>query len=128
VTAPDVHLDSQSLCSKWGFSDGDMPDDLYDWCEDEGIAYVDLDWHTALRRLVREHLLPALAEHHSVEVYDIETNHNPIRASIIDGQEIDDTAGVDEAPELTPDSVTVPGEVVAAVVREVSAAGGVPSG
>lgn len=61
MSAPDVYLDSQGLCSKWGFGDGDMPDTVWDWIDEVGISYADLDWHAALRRLVREHLLREVA-------------------------------------------------------------------
>jgi hypothetical protein len=113
---PDLVLDSQSLCSKWGFGDGDDPDWLWDYCQEFGLDLFTVDWHVVLRRLVRAHLLPALAEHHEVEVYDIDTNHNPIRAGRIDGREVDDGAGAASAPPLTPDSVSVPGRVVVAEV------------
>ena len=56
-----------------------------------------------------------LAEHHEIEVYHIETQHNPIRASRIDGQEIDARRG--PVPALTPEQVTVPAEAVVALLR-----------
>jgi hypothetical protein len=116
TASTELTLFSDGLCSKWGFNDGDMPDDVWDWCDEHGIDGGSVDWHAVLRKLVREHLLPALAEHHDVEVYHIETHHNPIRASRIDGQEIDAYKG--PAPDLTPEWVTVPAEVVAAVLRD----------
>ena len=89
MSEPSIYLWSDSLQSKWGFGDGDIPDSILDHVGDEvGFA---LDWHAVLRKLVRKHLLPALEDAgHSVEVYDIETNHNPIRASKIDGVDVDD--------------------------------------
>ena len=116
TASAELTLFSAELCSKWGFNDGDVPDHIWDWCNENGIGRISADWHAVLRRLVREHLLPALAEHHEVEVYDVETNHNPIRASRIDGQEIDDHTG--PTPALTPAWVTVPAEVVAALLRD----------
>lgn len=115
---PDLVLFSHGLCSKWGFSDGEEPEWLWDWCQDHEVDWGAVPWAAVLRQLVREHLVPALAKHHEVEVEDVETNHNPIRATRIDGQEIDDTGDADLHPALTPEWVTVPGDVVVAVVRE----------
>ena len=115
---PDLHLASVDLCSKWGFGDGDEPDWVMDFCEANGRPFASVDWHPILRDLVRRYLLPALAEHHDVEVYDIETIHNPIRARVIDGQAIDDYAAWDAAPTLTPAGVTVPGDEVARLIRQ----------
>jgi hypothetical protein len=116
AAAPEVTLYSNDLCSKWGFNDGDPPDDVVAWCDANGVdLYEVVDWHDVLRTLVREHLLPALAEHHEVEVYHIETQHNPIRASRIDGADFD--VHRDPAPRLTPEQVTVPAEAVIALLR-----------
>lgn len=91
MTEPSVYLWSDSLMSKWGFGDGDMPDDVWDYLDEHGPAEQTVDWHAVLRSLVRTYLLPALQDAgHMVELYDIETIHNPIRASVIDGIEIDD--------------------------------------
>lgn len=117
ATAQNLWLDSASLFSKWGFNDGDEPEWLWDYCQEQGLDWGAVDWRAILRQLVRAYLLPALAECHRVEVEDIETHHNPIRASTIDGQKIDENAGQDTAPQLTPDGVSVPTEVVVAEVR-----------
>jgi hypothetical protein len=109
-------LYADDLCSKWGFNDGDMPEHVMAWCTENGIAWHDVDWHDVLRALVHEHLLPALAEHHEIEVYHIMTQHNPIRASRIDGEDIDAYRG--PAPGLTPQLVTVPAEAVIALLRD----------
>ncbi len=110
---------SWGLLSKFGFSDGDMPDDLEDWLEDRlGIDGArEVPWHTVLEALVREHLLPVLDQ--TVEVVSIETNHNPIRAITVDGVDvIDFWYGDPGRPELTPDCVTVSYETVLAKVLE----------
>lgn len=108
--APDVlRLHSDSLLSKWGFNDGDMPDRVYDYCDANGIGYAELNWTATLIRLVREHLLPALE--HQVDVYEIVTIHNPIRARTVDGVRIDPT-DLDDEVELTPQCVDVPLAVV----------------
>lgn len=115
-------LISDGLLSKFGFNDGDEPDHWLDWCDEQGIDYNarGWDWHTTLRRLVREHLLPRLDQ--QVELTDIDTIHNPIRALTVDGVEID---WYEDYPDgtLTPDSVEVPYDEVLRIAREVSARG-----
>jgi hypothetical protein len=110
---PSLTLSADCLCSKWGFNDGDMPDVLMDyWDELDSVEYARIDWHAALRTLVREHLVPAMeAAGHTVEVYDIETIHNPIRARLIDGVEIDDYDP--QSGEDIDVTVTVPYEAIA---------------
>lgn len=114
---PTLWLHSESLLSKYGFNDGDEPDAWLDWCDEQGIGYddADWDWHATLRRLVREHLLPKLDQH--VDVYDIDTIHNPIRASTVDGVEVDDMRP-EAGPQLTPDSVGVPYSEVLRIARQ----------
>jgi hypothetical protein len=82
-----VVLYASSLLSKWGFRDGDEPDDYLDWLDDQQLPHPE-DWHQILRHLVRTRLLPLIDE--DIKVYDIETNHNPIRASTVNGVDIDD--------------------------------------
>lgn len=71
-------LSARDLASKWGFNDGDMPDELWDLLDliDERM---EVDWHAVLRRVVRARLLPLLSPEVALTVYDIETCHNPIR-------------------------------------------------
>jgi len=83
-----VVLVASSLLSKWGFRDGDEPDEYLDWLDEQQLPHPE-DWHPVLRHLVRTRLLPLIDE--DIEVYDIETNHNPIRAGTVNGVEIDDT-------------------------------------
>jgi hypothetical protein len=78
-------LRADNLLWKGGFEDGDI---LFDWHWDA----IDAPWpylaseHDTLALLVTTHLIPALAAAgHNVEVYRIETIHNPIRASVVDG-------------------------------------------
>jgi hypothetical protein len=47
-----------------------------------------------------------LTEHHEIELYDIETIHNPIRAERVDGVEIDDHE--DNGVVLRPEFVDIP--------------------
>lgn len=111
---PTLWLPSDDLLSKYGFGDGDEPDAFWDWRDEHGIE--DIAWHPTLRRLVREHLLPKLDQR--VEVYDIETIHNPIRADTVDGIEVDHRR--DQGITLTPDGVEVPYSEVLRIARLVN--------
>jgi hypothetical protein len=88
MTAP-IRLDGGGLLSKWGFSDGDL---MIDWAWDnlqvEDAERVSDQHHDLLIDLVRERLVPMLAEW-DVVVVEIPTLHNPIRARKIDGAEVD---------------------------------------
>lgn len=112
---PTLYLASDGLLNKWGFNDGDEPDALLDYCEEHGIPYPTLDgWKTTLRALVRERLVPALDQ--EVELVDVETCHNPIRARTVDGVDVTEhwTRDLPGCPTLTPDGVEIP---IADVVR-----------
>ena len=61
-----VVLFAESLLSKWGFEDGDM------LADDTGVR------HELLVQMVKHHLLPLLQ---GVEVFEIRTCHNPVRAT-----------------------------------------------
>jgi hypothetical protein len=117
---PTLPLWSSGLLSKFGFGDGDEPDAWLDWCDEQGVDYnaPGWDWHATLRRLVREHLVPKLDQR--VELVDIDTAHNPIRAEKVDGVEID---WYRDYPDdlLTPDVVEVPYSEVLRIAREVGA-------
>jgi hypothetical protein len=111
---PMLHLSSSSLLSKYGFDDGAIPEQVLDYLDDHAIAYPD-NWHAILITLVRAHLLPELAKHHTVEVEEIGTHHNPIRAHSVDGAPIDtDLLWMN----LTPESVLVPMSTMAHEVRK----------
>jgi hypothetical protein len=114
---PKLVLWSDGLLSKWGFGDGDEPDAWLDWCDEQGIDYNarGWDWHTTLRRLVREYLAPNLDQR--ADLVDIETIHNPIRATKVDGEEIDWYG--DSPIELTPDHVEIPYSEVLRIARQV---------
>lgn len=90
-------LHAADLASKFGFNDGDEPDDVRDMS-------LDVDWHPVLIWLVRTHLLPLLP---GVEVYEIISIHNPIRAV-----DPDRVRGSDVKVDLTLD------DIVAAVATE----------
>lgn len=106
---PRLLLTSASLLSKWGFNDGDAPDDWLDWCDDQGIDWRELpSWrHGILPALVRRFLLPALDQ--GVTVTEISTSHNPIRAQAVGTQDVEDCwHGDGPAVLLTPEYVEVP--------------------
>lgn len=114
-TAP-LLLHGSCLLSKFGFHDGEILDDW--WWEqcDADPPWPDDREAAILQRLVRTHLLPALeAAGHTTDIYEIESIHNPIRASTFDGHDIDGYADRDH---LTDVAVSVPAaEVLAAVER-----------
>lgn len=115
-------LTSESLLSKCGFNDGDEPEDLLVLLDDVGVLggydyYLpDKVWHNVLCRLVREWLLPRLDQHVEVEVLD--TNHNPIRARTVNGRDVSRLwhRTQEPRPDLTPESVRVPIDVVMAAI------------
>jgi len=97
-------LVSACLLSRFGFNDGDYPEEVYDYLDEVGADYP-AHWGPVLVQLVREHLIPALSEHHCVEFYTVGTSHNPCRADI-DGVRFDHRADNYDV-KLTPESVTV---------------------
>jgi len=113
-------LFTDDLLSKWGFNDGDLPDELDDWLKARGERIG--SWHPVLCAVVRECLLPALDQR--LEVQEIETIHNPIRATVVDGVEVPEGVhyGRMTSPfRLTPARVSVPFETVLAAARRVEA-------
>ncbi len=105
MAEPQLTLFSRCLLSKWGFNDGEAPDQWYDYCEARGVDYSKLDF--PLVQVVRRYLVPKLEQ--AVTVVDIETSHNPIRVETIDGQDVTETwYGRAPAPTLTPEFVDVP--------------------
>lgn len=118
ANVPTLTLFSDELFSKWGFNDGDMPDDVCDHLDEIYPVWPILDWHKILVRLVKEHLLPILEQH--VELVEICTNHNPIRASTVDGV---DVSGLWHSvhygdPLLTPEYVDIPMSVISGMIGE----------
>jgi hypothetical protein len=106
---PKLSLFSRDLLSKWGFNDGDTPDEILDYCDDHGIPYP-ADWHVTLRRLVREYLIPKLDQH--VFTVDINTNHNPIRAAMVDGRDVESEWHRESHTVITPEWVEIPYSLV----------------
>ena len=104
MSEPTITLHSSGLLSRRGFDDGDAPDQWWELLDERGIDQDDCAW--PLAELVRCYLLPELRQHHDIDVYEIDTNHNPIRAQYVDGVEIDVRAANDHIT-LTPASVDV---------------------
>ena len=112
IAPESVTLFAESLLSKWGFHDGDQLDWLYDF----GIT----DDHPVLIEVVKAKLLPALPHH--VEVREISCIHNPIRASKIDGKNVED-AWHDSDFKFNfgkPDFVEVPGAEIVEIAQRIS--------
>ena len=104
-TEPTLTLFSRDLLSKWGFNDGEDPEDWLDWCDNRGIDHNALGFPWAA--IVRQYLVPAIKQ--GITVVDIETSHNPIRVETVDGTDVREAwYGRAEAPPLTPDHVDVP--------------------
>ena len=117
---PALWLGSASLLSKWGFDDGYMPDDYLDWCDAHGHPYPPSEGDL-LVTLVRTRLVPVLDQ--KVDIVEIETSHNPIRAERVDGVDVTECwYNRQPAPELTPDGVYVPYADILAIYREAAVA------
>lgn len=112
------------LLSKWGFGDGDCLDDFLDdngfgdvWSQERGKIPDEAFGfdHRVLIRVVEAYVLPAVREHHDIEIFRVHTIHNPIRASKLDGEDVDNYG---DWQDLTPPSVEVPAEAILAIARE----------
>lgn len=115
----ELTLHATCLLSKWGFGDGDV---LHDWAWDNCDRGFDVNVHEVLRGLVRRFLVPAIEDAgHVVEVYDIETIHNPIRASILNGEPVDDRNTLPRHEKaLDGIDVTIPAETVLSALESVA--------
>ncbi|MBB0229887.1 hypothetical protein [Streptomyces calidiresistens] len=101
--------------SKWGFNDGDDPEEWLGYCEANGMDYNEIEF--PLVELVRRYLLPKIEQ--DVTVVEIETCHNPIRALTVDGVDMRGVwKGRAPEPSLTPDQVTIPMVEVARLALE----------
>jgi hypothetical protein len=106
---------SRDLLSKWGFNDGNDPDEWLDYCEANGL---DLDF--PLEEVVRRYLAPRLEQ--DVTVVHIETCHNPIRAETVNGLDVTEVwFGRATGPTLTPECVDVPLSEALKIAQEVAA-------
>ena len=83
----DFSLDAESLCSKWGFGDGDALDDWW-WDTYDDDSPVNSD--DILHALVVEYLVPRMRDAGWYPVLTrIETNHNAVRAETLNGAPVD---------------------------------------
>lgn len=104
-------LHPTGLLSKWGFADGDTVGDQIvaanDWDRFQELM-SDVDEHAVLVDLVRRFVLPACSAH--IETVRLNTIHNPIRASAVNGRSVDwynhDPSLVAEMD--APDTVVIP--------------------
>ena len=65
------------LLSKWGFCDGDILEDLvFD-------NNIDCDEHELLIKVIKGKVIPEVKD--NIVLYTIGTNHNPIRATEVNG-------------------------------------------
>lgn len=117
---PVLTLFSSGLLSKWGFGDGDVLFDAWwDWCESQGIPYTPIGKHSILCELVETRLVPALDQ--KVETVRISTNHNPIRATTVNGADAEQYwtgEGDGREPRLTPEYIEIPMGEVARIAAE----------
>jgi hypothetical protein len=105
VAEPHLTLFSSSLLSKWGFNDGDDPDDWLDYCDARGVDYNAVAF--PLIPLVHQYLLPKIEQ--KIAVVEIETSHNPIRALTVDDADMVEVWHRRAAePTLTPEYVDIP--------------------
>jgi hypothetical protein len=101
---------TEGLLSKWGFNDGDILDDLlYDH-----FGTFDEDPHELLIKVVRVHILPKLEQ--MVEVHEINTIHNPIRATSVNGVKINVYEGI-HGVSLTPEYVDIDDQHIVNLAR-----------
>lgn len=115
--APPITLFSDGLLSKWGFNDGDAPEAWLDYCDENGIDLPPASWHPILRELVKRYLLPVLDQ--DVTIAYIGTSHNPVRARMVDGTQVEQYWRDHEgAVRLTPECVEIPMAEVARVAAE----------
>lgn len=107
---------ANDLLSKWGFGDGDrLSDFLY---ENNSKFGYKVDTHKLLEELVKRYLLPKIDK--KVEIFYITTNHNPVRAEMIDGKYYQNHYEHDDEDLLGDVSIELTLEEVEAVAKEMS--------
>lgn len=134
MSDPKLMFFTRGLLSKWGFDDGDPFDDVEEWWHNQhgtgpmrhcdcGFFDLGVDARELLCVLVRRLVLPVLDQR--VQVVEIETSHNPIRAEVVDGVPLPEDAWYrvhgPEVPKLTPDCVEIPYSVIVEVAAELRA-------
>jgi len=106
---------TNGLLSKWGFNDGDQ---LWDFCYDlEDRDGIKVHAHPLLIEVVKRRIVPALDQ--SVSLSTIQTIHNPIRATEVDGRDVTAAHYDPDYPDLlTPDVIEVADDDILAIARE----------
>lgn len=101
-------LRAASLASKWGFGDGDgLEEYMYD-LQDAGLIDRVPDRDKFLFAAVQRFLVPELVRHGvRAEIVCIGSNHNPVRADTVNGEEVDHFAAA-VLPALEGIEVVVP--------------------
>lgn len=108
---------ANDLLSKWGFGDGDrLGDFMY---ENNSKFEYKVNDHKLLEELVKRYLLPKLEK--KVEIFYIETIHNPVRAEMIDGKYYQNHYEHDDEDLLGDVSVELSLEEIEAVAKEMVA-------
>lgn len=107
---------TDDLLSKWGFGDGDALE--YFFGDDAEISEMlsEIDEHEALTKIVKEFVIPHISQTLTIEV--LPTNHNPVRASTVDGVRVDYRAGPNQTIKLTPEKIAVPVSDVIGVIND----------
>lgn len=109
---------TNDLLSKWGFGDGDM---LTDLLEDNGLDMpYDMERmrydHMVLVEVVKTYVVPPIKE--TVVVIEYNTNHNPIRASEVNGKDVD-WFKYNEGIRLSPETVEVDDAEILTIARRI---------
>jgi hypothetical protein len=115
------------LLNRYGFGDGDTLSEYADdvlgiyECEYDDGSHEPYSLDEELYDIVQRYLLPAL--NHKVEITFIHTQHNPVRAIMIDGQDYSSTWSDERAvhewqEKLTPDYVEISAVQVLSILKE----------
>lgn len=110
----------EGLMSRWGFQDGDVihqDDDFWDYANEHGVDLLTVERDWLLLAVVQTFIVPVVDQ--VLDVFHMETQHNPVRTRTVDGHLIDHRLDEDDQPvHLTPREITVPYADVLALARE----------
>ena len=112
-TPETVQFCTSGLLSKWGFSDGD----LLDWLYEHNIDY---DPHATLIECVRRKILPALKQ--NIEIREIGCIHNPCRAGTVDGVDVTElwySSSKKLDPPLSPEWIVMSGAEILEIAESI---------
>ena len=108
-----VVFSTEGLLSKWGFEDGDL---LMGFMNENGFDVGDYSHEALLVAAVRRFVIPRIRNR--VEVEEVSTLHNPIRAVLVDGKKVD-CFNPDDSLSLDPAEVAVSHEELIRLAEEV---------